>query len=172
MDLITNSQSASNLQLKAAPELIVQKWLNVDEPLSLEQLRGKVVAIFAFQMLCPACIERSIPQAQRVYQTFSAEDVAVLGLHTVFEHHAAMEEVSLKAFLHEYRVSFPVGIDLPSVIENNPVPQTMRTYRNQGTPTLLLIDRQGYLRKQKFGHEQDLVLGAEIMALLREEKSH
>ena len=172
MDLITNSQSASNLQLKAASELIVQKWLNVDEPLSLEQLRGKVVTIFAFQMLCPACIERSIPQAQRVYQTFSSEDVAVLGLHTVFEHHAAMEEVSLKAFLHEYRVSFPVGIDLPSVIENNPVPQTMRTYRNQGTPTLLLIDRQGYLRKQKFGHEQDLVLGAEIMALLREEKSH
>lgn len=172
MSLITNNQSASNVQLQIAPELSVQKWLNVDQPLSLEQLRGKVVAIFAFQMLCPGCIERSIPQAKRVYQAFSAEEVAVLGLHSVFEHHAAMEEVSLKAFIHEYQVAFPVAIDLPSTIENNPVPETMRTYRNQGTPTLMLIDRQGYLRKQKFGHEQDLVLGAEIMALLREEKSH
>lgn len=172
MSLIFNSPSESNIQLKTAPELIVQKWLNVNEPLFLEQLRGKVVAIFAFQMLCPACIERSIPQAQRVFQAFSADEVVVLGLHSVFEHHAAMSEVSLKAFLHEYRVSFPVAIDLPSVIENNPVPETMRTYRNQGTPTLLLIDRQGHLRKQKLGQEQDLVLGAEIMALLREEKSH
>lgn len=170
MNLLTNIQSSSKSELKTAPELIVQKWLNVDEPLFLEKLRGKVVIIFAFQMLCPACIEHSIPQAKRVYQTFASQDLVVLGLHTVFEHHAAMREESLKAFLHEYRVSFPVGIDLPSQIENYPIPQTMQTYQTQGTPTLLLIDRQGYLRKHKFGHEKDLVLGADIMTLLGEEK--
>ena len=161
----------SRFELISAPEFLVQKWLNVDEPLSLEKLRGKVIAVFAFQMLCPACIERSIPQAKKVHQIFSAEDVAVIGLHTVFEHHQAMQEESLKAFLYEYRVNFPVAIDLPAEDENDPIPQTMRTYRTQGTPTLLLFDRNGCLRKHKFGHEQDLVLGAEIMALLREESN-
>ena len=45
----------------------------------------------------------------------------------------------------------------------------MRAYQMQGTPTLLLFDKNGHLRKQKFGREQDLVLGAEIMALLKEQ---
>ena len=75
---------------------------------------------------------------------------------------------SLKAFLHEYRVNFPVGIDRPSGDDSDPIPKTMRAYNMQGTPTLLLFDRLGYLRKQKFGHEQDLVLGAEMMALIEE----
>ncbi|MDJ0570686.1 MAG: redoxin family protein [Pleurocapsa sp. MO_192.B19] len=171
MNSLTNNKSMSRFELISAPEFLVQKWLNVDEPLSLEKLRDKVIAVFAFQMLCPACIERSIPQAKKVHQIFSAEDVAVIGLHTVFEHHQAMQEESLKAFLYEYRVNFPVAIDLPAEDENDPIPQTMRTYRTQGTPTLLLFDRNGCLRKHKFGHEQDLVLGAEIMALLREESN-
>jgi hypothetical protein len=44
----------------------------------------------------------------------------------------------------------------------------MRTYGMRGTPTLLLIDRTGRLRRQTFGHVPDLALGAEIMALIRE----
>lgn len=40
----------------------------------------------------------------------------------------------------------------------------------QGTPTLILIDRQGRLRRQTFGHVPDLQLGAEIMALIGEER--
>ena len=153
-----------------APELIVQKWLNSDTDLSLESLKGKVVAIFAFQMLCPGCVENSIPQAKKVHALFKNHGVEVLGLHTVFEHHDAMTEVSLKAFLHEYRIEFPVAIDMPSTESNNPLPQTMSLYGMGGTPTLLLIDRQGYLRKHKMGHEQDLIVGAEIMSLV-EDKS-
>ncbi len=79
-----------------------------------------------------------------------------------------MTEVSLKAFLHEYRIDFPVAIDMPSDIDTNPIPKTMATYQMGGTPTLLLFDRQGRLRKHKMGHEQDLVLGAELMALINE----
>ncbi|MCC6598867.1 MAG: redoxin family protein [Alphaproteobacteria bacterium] len=154
--------------LRAAPEFEIQKWLNTDQPCTLEALRGKVVVVYAFQMLCPGCVEHSVPQARKVRALFPAEDVAVLGLHTVFEHHEAMGEIALKAFLHEYRLDFPVGIDEPSGDSLDPVPKTMRRYNLQGTPTTLMIDRQGRLRKQKFGHEQDMVLGAEIMALMRE----
>jgi len=150
-----------------APELQVATWLNTDSALSLEVLKGKVIAIFAFQLLCPGCVQHSIPQASRVHALFKREDVAVIGLHTVFEHHDAMGEATLKAFMHENRMEFPVAIDKPSD-DATPFPQTMQTYQMQGTPTLLLIDRNGYLRKHKFGHEQDLMLGAELATLITE----
>lgn len=152
---------------KPAPELEVIDWLNTPRPLSLEGLRGRVVVIEAFQMLCPGCVAHGLPQAVRVAETFGRDDVAVLGLHTVFEHHEAQgSRAALAAFLHEYRIPFPVGIDAPA--EGGGLPKTMAAYGLQGTPTLILIDRQGRLRKQRFGLEQDLALGAEIMALMRE----
>lgn len=154
--------------LYPAPELITQKWLNGEQNITLESLRGKVVMVVAFQMLCPGCVEVSIPQAKNAFAAFSSDEVAVIGLHTVFEHHEAMREASLKAFLHEYRVEFPVAIDKPSGTDS-PIPKTMELYRMRGTPTILLIDRQGYLRKQQFGHIPDLVLGAELMNLVLEE---
>ena len=140
--------------------------MNTDQPLSLAALRGKVVAIFAFQMLCPGCVKMSIPQAQMAHEIFSGDDVAVIGLHSVFEHHEAMGRKSLEAFVHEYGLTFPIAIDKPG--KNNAMPQTMELYVMQGTPTLLLIDRKGRLCKQKFGHENDIVLGAEIMSLIRD----
>ena len=37
----------------AAPELLVERWFNTDQPLTLAGLRGRVVVIAAFQVLCP-----------------------------------------------------------------------------------------------------------------------
>ncbi len=150
-----------------APELEVMGWLNSNKPITLEALRGKVVLVEAFQMLCPGCVSHGLPQAMRVCRAFDSEEVAVIGMHTVFEHHAAQgTREALAAFLHEYRITFPVGIDTPS--KGGHLPKTMARYAMQGTPTMLLIDRDGFLRKQKFGVGDDLTLGAEIMSLLRE----
>lgn len=156
------------MNLMKADELIIEKWLNTDENISLESLKGKVVVAFAFQMLCPGCVQYSIPQSKQVYSTFSKEDVAVLGIHTVFEHHEAMQESSLRAFLHEYDIKYPVAIDMPG--NNTPLPKTMERYAMRGTPTTILIDREGNLRRKHFGHLPDMLLGAEIMALIKEDK--
>ena len=149
-----------------APPIIAVEWLNSPEPLTLEGLRGRVVAIECFQMLCPGCVSHGLPQAQRIAQTFCAGDVAVIGLHCVFEHHEAMTPFALRAFLHEYRIRFPVAVDMPGT--GGPVPQTMLAYALEGTPTLLLIDRTGRLRARHFGSVSDLALGAEIMGLVLE----
>lgn len=148
-----------------APEWRVSEWFNTPAPVTLAELRGRVVMVCAFQMLCPGCVSDGLPQAKRVAQLFRPEDVAVIGLHTVFEHHEAMTPVALKAFLHEYRIGFPVGVDAPGEVR---LPRTMRAYGMEGTPTTLLIDRQGALRRQVLGHLPDLQLGAEIMALVNE----
>ncbi len=151
----------------AAP-WVTGPWFNADAPLQLLQLRGKVVVLHAFQMLCPACVHHGLPQAQRIDATFAAHGVAVVGLHTVFEHHAAMQPVSLQAFLHEYRITFPVGVDAPSADADDPIPVTMRAYGLQGTPSLVLIDRGGYVRHHAFGAEDDMAVGAAVASLVAE----
>lgn len=150
-----------------APEWQATRWFNTDRPLDLAALRGKVIVLHAFQMLCPACVAQALPQAQRVAAAFDGAPVVVIGLHTVFEHHAVMGEAALDAFLHEYRVRYPVGVDAPGPA-GDPLPRTMRRYAMRGTPTTVLIDTQGRLRWQMFGVCEDLLLGAEIGALLAE----
>lgn len=155
------------MELRAAPEWQTTAWLNTKEPLSLERLRGRVIVLHAFQMLCPGCVMRGIPQAQRVADTFLGSPISVVGLHTVFEHHEAMQLASLKAFLYEYRITFPVGVDAPG-LAGDPIPRTMQAYGMRGTPTTVLIDARGRIRQQVFGAHDDLRLGAELQKLLHE----
>jgi hypothetical protein len=152
--------------LSVAPELQVQTWFNTDRPLALAGLRDKIVLLVAFQVLCPASVSAGIPQALRIYDTFEPSDVAVIGLHATFEHHDAFSPVVLKAFIQEYRLKFPIALDLPN--PTGPIPQTMDRYKMRGTPSLVLIDKQGLIRKHAFGHVDDLRLGAEIGALTQE----
>jgi peroxiredoxin len=151
----------------AAPEWTTREWFNAPGCLSLADLRGCVVVLHAFQMLCPGCVQHGLPQAQRLRETFAAEDVAVVGLHTVFEHHEAMTPAALAAFLHEWRIRFPVGVDAPGAA-GDALPTTMQTYGLQGTPSLLLIDRAGNLRRHGFGAEADASVAAAIATLLAE----
>ena len=155
-----------DIQQPPAPELDVTQWFNTEAPLTLADLRGKVVLLHAFQMLCPGCVKLGTPQAQQVHEQFVRQDVVVIGLHTVFEHHDAMQPVSLAAFIHEYRLSFPIGVDRPD--GHRGIPMTMRAYDMRGTPTLILIDRQGRMRQHNFGHVPDLALGAAIGTLVAE----
>jgi hypothetical protein len=147
------------------PEIEAAEWLNAERPLSLAELRGRVVAVEVFQMLCPGCVGHGLPQAQRIAQTFRSDDVAVIGLHSVFEHHAAMTPVALAAFLHEYRIRFPVAVDTAGP---GSMPRTMAAWQLEGTPTLLLFDRRGRMRARHFGQVSDMAIGAEIMALVGE----
>ncbi|MFQ3245205.1 MAG: peroxiredoxin [Arenicella sp.] len=146
-----------------APDLTISKWFNTDQDLSLADLRGKVVMLEAFQMLCPGCILHGIPLAQTVQRTFPSDKVAVIGLHTVFEHHSAMTPVSLQAFLHEFRVTFPVAVDMAG---NEDIPVTMEAYAMRGTPSLFLIDQNGIIRAHHYGQVAEMQLGAEISKLL------
>lgn len=152
---------------RPAPAWQTAAWFNTPGPLRLEGLRGKVVLLHAFQMLCPACVAHGLPQAGRLAELFAGAPLAVVGLHTVFEHHAVMGSDALRAFLQEYRISFPVGVDAPGA-GGDPMPRTMRAYAMRGTPTTVLIDARGRLRRQLFGVHDDLLLGAEVGALLAE----
>ena len=150
---------------KPAPPLIVEQWFNSEHPIELAALRGRVVLIYAFQMLCPGCVQHSVPQARDVFEAFDRSQLVVLGLHTVFEHHAAMPPHALEVFLHENRLRFPVGVDARGA---EAIPRTMHAYAMQGTPTTVLIDRLGRRRGQRLGHVKDMQLAASLAMLMLE----
>jgi thiol-disulfide isomerase/thioredoxin len=147
-----------------APALDTVAWINTLEPLILSALKGKVVVIHAFQMLCPGCVAHGIPQATRIQNLYAKEDVQVIGLHTVFEHHDVMTIDALKVFVKEYRITFPIGIDTPS--DSGFIPKTMASYQMQGTPTLVVLDKLNRVRLNHFGRISDLQVGSLIGSLL------
>lgn len=142
----------------------VTEWFN-SEPLTPEGLRGRVVLVEFFQMLCPGCVNHGIPQAKRVHRMIRADQVVVLGIHSVFEHHHAMSPDALKVFLAEFDVRFPVAVDRPGDV----LPVTMRRWRIEGTPATMLVDREGRVRQTWLGQLDDLALGVWLGTLLSED---
>ena len=149
-----------------APELDTTAWLNTPAPLKLSELKGRVVVIHAFQMLCPGCVAEGIPQASSIHRLFAEKGVQVIGLHTVFEHHEVMNLNALTAFVGEYRLPFPVAVDTPST--TGAIPLTMEKYQMRGTPTLIVIDQKGHMRLNHFGRISDMQVGSLIGGLLAE----
>lgn len=147
---------------ESPPELETAAWLNADEPVTLKALKGKVVVLAAFQQHCPGSVKHGLPQAARLSGAFSEDEVAVIGLNTPFEETAKQDKKALETFVDEHGLSFPIALDKAN---GRDLPKTMEAYEIQGTPTVLLFDRQGRLRRHYLGQVDDVRLGAEIMAL-------
>jgi len=150
---------------ESPPELSVAQWFNATEPLLLGGLKGKVVMLVAFHMRCSGSLKHALPQAQRLARTFNSEEVAIIGLHMEFEDHKNMKPGLLEPFIKQEQISIPIAVDAPN---GGGLPKTMDAYGMQGTPTLLLFDRQGRLRRHYLGAADDVRISAEIMALALE----
>lgn len=127
---------------------------------------GKVVVVEVFQMLCPGCVNHGVPQAQKIHRMIDESQVQVIGLHSVFEHHDVMTPEALKVFIDEFGIKFPVAVDMPR--EGQRIPSTMKKYRLEGTPSIILADRKGRIRQVQFGQVDDFVLGLLLGSLLSE----
>ena len=145
-------------------ELSVSQWFNTDSAITPEQLKGRVVIVGAFQMLCPGCVAHSIPQLKKLHELSRDLSLTVIGLHTVFEHHQAMQPHALKAFIHEYRLSFPIGI--AAYEESSLMPKTMQDWQMRGTPSTFVFSTDGNLCLHQSGHIDDLPLGVFVGQLL------
>lgn len=155
------------LNPETPPEIEAATWLNTDEPQSLAGHKGKVVVLAAFQLHCPGSLKHGLPQAERLAANFSDDEVAVIGLNTPFEQHTQQTPEALAAFVEAQELSIPVALDTPN---GSSLPKTFEAYELQGTPAILVFDRQGRLRRHYLGQVDDVRLGAEIMALVIESR--
>lgn len=150
---------------ESPPEIEAERWFNTDEPLTLADQKGKVVLVAAFQTHCPGSVKHGLPQAERLARNFNDDEVVVIGLNTAFEEHDKQSEAALQSFIAERDLSFPIARDKPNGAD---IPKTFEAYELQGTPAILIFDRQGRLRRHYLGQVDDIRIAAEVMALVIE----
>ncbi|MEM1371105.1 MAG: redoxin domain-containing protein [Pseudomonadota bacterium] len=150
---------------EAPPEWDVSHWFNSASAISLGDLRGRVVAMIMFQTHCHGSRHYALPQAQRIASVFKASDISVMGLNVPFERHASQDVDAMDAFIAANRLTFPIGIDFAG---EDGQPNTMNAYGVQGTPTMLIFDRHGRLRRHYLGGIDDIRLAAELTGFMME----
>ena len=152
-----------------AKELIIEKWINTEKEFSLSLADGTIKFIHVFQMLCPGCVYYGIPQTIEVFNKFNGPNFKVMAVHSVFENHEVMSEAALDVFIKEWHLPFPVGID--KRLSDQWMPETMKSYQLQGTPSTIVIDGKGQVRLNHFGHFDESALNKFLEKLIKEQNS-
>ncbi len=142
----------------AAPEFIPGgKWFN-SEPLTISQLKGKVVLVDFWTYTCINCI-RTLPYIKSWNEKYKDKGLVIIGVHTPefeFEKNADNVEKALK----DFQITYPVMQD------NNY--DTWNAYENQYWPAKYLIDKNGKVRMTHFGEGNYDETEKQIQDLLKE----
>ena len=127
--------------LGSAPDFAgITDWFN-SRPLSLKQLRGKVVLVDFWTYSCINCL-RTLPHLKAWWRDYRRAGLEIVGVHTPeFGFEAVPHNVS--AATKQLGVRWPVAFD--------PKYATWKAYGNQYWPAEYLIDKRGHIRNQHFG---------------------
>jgi cytochrome c biogenesis protein CcdA/thiol-disulfide isomerase/thioredoxin len=136
----------------------IVSWLNTpgDMPLTLAQLRGKVVLIDFWTYSCINC-QRSLPHVEAWYNAYKNDGLVVVGVHTpefAFEHVVSNVRAAAAA----------LGVDYPVAVDSNY--GTWDAYNNQYWPAEYLIDPKGEVRGYDFGEGGYATMESHIRELL------
>jgi cytochrome c biogenesis protein CcdA/thiol-disulfide isomerase/thioredoxin len=135
------SAGAAASGMAPAPEVRgLTEWIN-SKPLTLRQLRGKVVLIDFWTYSCVNCL-RTLPHLKAWDASYRRDGLVILGVHSP---EFAFERVpgNVKRAVRKLGVRYPVALDNDFA--------TWRAYSNQYWPAKYLIDRTGRLRFHHFG---------------------
>jgi thiol-disulfide isomerase/thioredoxin len=128
---------------KTLPEFQgISHWFN-SQPLTVAQLKGKVVLVQFWTFSCINC-QRTLPHIVKWHQTYAAKGLQVIGVHTP-EFAYERELKNIQQSLQRYKITYPVPVDNGF--------KTWQAYDNHYWPHLFLADRQGVLRYDHIGEE-------------------
>lgn len=139
-----------------APE-IGRIWFN-SPPLTMRQLRGRVVLIDFWDYTCVNCI-RTLPYIKEWHTRYKDKGLTVIGVHTP-EFLFARYEKNVERGIKEFGLTYPIVVD-----SNN---ELWEAFANRYWPTKYLIDGEGYLRYAHFGEGAYRETEETIQELLRE----
>lgn len=158
-DQQTQNQSELFNENKPAPQLTgITKWLNPEKPLTINELRGKVVLVDFWTNQCINCI-RTLPYVTKWYDKYNGEGFVVIGVHTpelAYERTTGSIEQAIKTY----------GIHYPVAQDNDY--STWNAYSNQYWPAQYLIDKKGIIRRTHFGEGEYDETEQAIQELLKE----
>ena len=113
---------------KPAPKLALKKWIN-SKPLSLENLKGKIVVLDFWATWCGPCI-RSIPHTNEMMEKYADKGVVFIGVC------AQNGSEKMAAMVEKHGIKYPVAVD----------DGTNAAFKANSYPDYFLIDRNGVLR--------------------------
>ena len=126
---------------QAAPDFTgINNWFN-SKPLSMADLRGKVVLVDFWTYGCVNCVN-TLPHVTELYAKYRDKGLVVVGVHTPefpFERSASNVQAALK----RHGITYPVAQDNDS--------KTWNAYRNQYWPAQYIIDQSGKIVFQHAG---------------------
>ncbi len=138
--------------------------------ISNEDLKGKIVILDVWATWCGPC-RMVIPHLVDLHQKFAGKGVTVLGLNADGEPGAPVDLETIRSFLDDYQVTYPIGlmnpaayIEVARVMGSDPV-------EGMSIPTTIILGRNGRVLKRYPGYypgqEKDIeqiidkVIGAE-----------
>jgi cytochrome c biogenesis protein CcdA/thiol-disulfide isomerase/thioredoxin len=155
----TTAKMATLPKLGVAPSFTgIVSWLNTpgDQPLSLTQLKGKVVLVDFWTYSCINC-QRALPHVEAWYNDYKKDGLVVVGVSTpefAFEHVVS----NVRSAAGNLSIDYPIAVD------NNYA--TWDAYNNEYWPADYLIDPTGQVRAYDFGEGGYSTMESDIRALL------
>jgi thiol-disulfide isomerase/thioredoxin len=141
-----------------APEFTgIEKWLN-SEPLTMQQLRGKVVLVDFWTYTCINCI-RTLPYVKSWNEKYKDQGLVVVGVHTP-EYPFERSTDNVKNAIKRFGITYPVAQDNKYA--------TWKAYSNQYWPAFYLVNKKGQIVYTHFGEGAYQETDAKIRALLAE----
>ncbi|MBB6182852.1 thioredoxin family protein [Oleiagrimonas soli] len=118
----------------------IDHWIN-SKPLTMQQLRGKVVLIDFWTYSCINCL-RTLPHLKSWWAKYKDKGLVIVGVHSPefdFEKNTANVEAAVK----KYGIGWPVAQDNDMA--------TWNAWNNQYWPAEYLIDKNGKVVMHHFG---------------------
>lgn len=124
-----------------SPEITgIVNWIN-SPPLSIMQLKGKVVLIDFWTYSCINCL-RTLPYIEQWYKDYQKDGLVIIGVHTPeFEFEKDPQNVA--------EASSRLGVSYPVAQDNDY--KTWSAFQNHYWPAHYLIDQEGKIRMIHFG---------------------
>jgi thiol-disulfide isomerase/thioredoxin len=124
-----------------APDFIgIEHWLN-SSPLTMQNLKGKVVLVDFWTYSCINCIH-TLPYVTKWYDTYKDKGFVVIGVHTP-EFSFEKETKNVQDAIGHFKIHYPVAQDNDNATWNN--------FHNHYWPAEYLIDKNGEIVYQYFG---------------------
>jgi thiol-disulfide isomerase/thioredoxin len=132
-------------------------WINTDHPLSLRELRGRIVLLDFWTFACVNCLH--VADELRPLEAKYADVLTLIGVHSPkFAHEA--DHGALISAVERYEIHHPI-LDDPQLA-------MWQQYAVKAWPTLVVIDPEGYVVAHAAGEGQVSALDAVIAELVTE----
>jgi cytochrome c biogenesis protein CcdA/thiol-disulfide isomerase/thioredoxin len=135
----------------------ISRWYN-SRPLSMQDLRGKVVLVDFWTYSCINCI-RTLPHLRALYDRYADDGLVIVGVHSP-EFEFEKDPGNVGRAVKDFDISYPVALDANM--------RTWDAFYNHYWPAHYLIDKAGRIRSVHYGEGEYVTTENDVRELVGE----